>query len=117
MFVLQVMVAVIFVYGILSLIQDIFNEITYKKVSHNMKIVVFAKELEKNIEQFLVELYNVKKSSSYKQIVVVDLDKNDDIDKIKTRFINSEVNVDILSCDEGKRFTQDILEREDISFL
>ena len=47
MFILQVICTVIFIYGILSLIQDILNEITYKKVSHNMKIVIFVKELEK----------------------------------------------------------------------
>ena len=85
MFLLQVIFWVIFVYGFLSLMQDIYNEFTYKKVSHNMKIVVFAKSLEKDIEQFIIELYNMKKANAYKQIVVIDLQKDDDIDKIKTR--------------------------------
>ena len=117
MFVLQVVFCVVFVYGILSLVQDISNEITYKRVSHDMKIVVFAKELEKNIERFIVELYNMKKMNCYKQIVVVDLEEEDDIDKIRTRFWNSEVNVDILSKDDGKKYVQDFLQDENISFL
>ncbi len=117
MFILQVICVVIFVYGILSLAQDIVNEVTYKKVSHNMKIIVFVKELEENIEQFIVELYNIKKSNSYKQIVVIDLNRNDNIDKIKTRLLNSEVNVDVLSFEEGKEYMLNLLQNENISFL
>lgn len=117
MFVLQVIFWVIFVYGILSLIQDIANEITYKKVSHNMKIVVFAKELEKNIEQFIIELYNIKKINSYKQIIVIDLEKTDDINKIKDRILNSEINIDILSCEDGEKYITNLLQNENISFL
>ena len=112
MFVLQVIGCVIFVYGILSLIQDISNEITYKKISHNMKIVIFAKELERNIEQFIIELYNIKKANSYKQIIVIDLNKNDDIEKIKMRLYNSEVNVDV-----GEEYMQNFFGNEYVSFL
>lgn len=117
MFVLQVICVVIFVYGLLSLVQDIANEITYQKISHNMKIVVFAKELEKNIEQFIIELYQMKKVNSYKQIVVVDLEKEDDIEKIKTRFYNNEVNVDVLDYQNGKEYIQNLLQNDDKSFL
>lgn len=117
MFVLQVIGCVIFVYGILSLIQDISNEFTYKKVSHNMKIVILAKELERNIEQFIIELYNIKKINSYKQIIVIDLNKEDDIDKIKTRFCDSEVNVDILSCKDGEEYMQNFFDNKYVSFL
>ena len=116
MFLLQVIFWVIFVYGFLSLMQDIYNEFTYKKVSHNMKIVVFAKSLEKDIEQFIIELYNMKKSNAYKQIVVIDLQKDDDIDKIKTRLYNSEVNVDVLSNEEGEEYIRNFFENENISF-
>ena len=117
MFILQVIFIVVFVYGILSLFQDIINEITYKKVSHNMKIVVFAKNLEENIEQFIIELYNIKKINSYKQIIVVDLNKNDNIDNIKERLFNSEVNVEILRFEDGKKYISNLLQDENISFL
>jgi len=108
MFVLQVLATVIFVYGLLSLVQDILNEITYKKVFHKMKIVVFAKNLEENIEQFIIELWNMKKVNPFKQIVVIDLEENDDIEAVRTRFYNSEVNVEILGKEDGKKFLKEI---------
>lgn len=117
MFVLQVIACVIFVYGILSLIQDISNEITYKKISHDMKIVIFAKDLEKNIEQFIVELYHIKKVNSYKQILVIDLEKDDDITMIRNRLINSEVNVDVLDYEEGREYIEKFFQNEELSFL
>ena len=117
MFVLQVMACVIFVYGLLSLVQDISNEITYKKISHDMKIVVLAKDLEKNIDQFMIEFYHMKKVNSYKQIIVVDLEKEDDINKIKTRFYNNEVNVDVLDYKNGKEYIQNLFQNKNISFL
>ena len=116
-FVLQVMACVIFVYGLLSLVQDISNEITYKKISHDMKIVVLAKDLEKNIDQFMIEFYHMKKVNSYKQIIVVDLEKEDDINKIKTRFYNNEVNVDVLDYKNGKEYIQNLFQNKNISFL
>ena len=108
MFVLQVLATVIFVYGLLSLIQDILNEITYKKVFHKMKIVVFAKDLEESIEQYVIELWNMKKVNPFKQITVIDLNEKDSIEKIKTRLENSEINVQILSKKEGKELIDNI---------
>lgn len=106
MFVLQVICYVIFVYGLLSLIQDIFNEVTYKKINHNMKIVIFAKELEENVDQFIIELYNMKRINPYKQIVVVDLEENDNINKIQERFQNNGVDIEVLNKEEGKRYIE-----------
>ena len=101
MFCLQVISVVFCVYGFLSLVQDIINEITYKKVFHNMKIIVFAKKMEENIEQFLIEFKNMKKVNPYKQIIVIDLDETDKIENIKNKFYDSEVNIDVLSKNEG----------------
>ena len=109
MFVLQVIFYVIFVYGILSLIQDVSNEFTYKKISHNMKIVVFANDLEKNIERFIIELYNIKKINSYKRVIVIDLNKNDDISKIRDRINSNGINVEILSFQEGEEYVNKLL--------
>ena len=117
MFMLQVIFCVIFVYGILSLIQDISNEITYKKISHGMKIIIFAKDLEKNIEQFIIELYNIKKVNYYKQIIVIDIEEKDNINIIRERLLNSEVNVDILSYEDGKEYVKNLFENENVSFL
>ena len=109
MFILQVVCYVVFVYGLLSLIQDIFDEVTYKKINHNMKIVIFAKELEKNIEQFIIELFNMKRINPFKQIVVIDLEETDDIPKIQTRLQNNEINVEVLSKNEGKKHIKEFM--------
>lgn len=109
MFVLQVIFYVIFVYGLLSLVQDIGNEITYKKISCDMKIVLFAKKLEKNIDKFIIELYNIKRLNSYKQVIVVDLEKNDDISKIRERINSNGINVEILGFKEGENYINDLL--------
>ena len=117
MFVLQVIFGVLLVYGILSLIQDISNEITYKKISHNMKTIIFAKDLEKNIDQFIIELYNIKKINCYKQIIVIDLEEEDNINMIKNRLLNSEINVDILNYKDGEKYINNLFENENVSFL
>lgn len=109
MFILQVICCVVFIYGMLSLVQDISNEITYKKISYNMKIVVFAKELEKKLNKYIIELQNIKKINYYKPIVVIDLDVNDNVNKIKEVFINSELNVEVLSFNEGKKYIQKMM--------
>lgn len=117
MFVLQVIGIVIFVYGLLSLIQDITNEITYKRISHNMKIVMFAKGLEKNLEQFMIELYQMKKVNAYRQLVIIDLEEEDDISKIKTRLFNNEINAQVYNKENGKGYIKNLLQNENISFL
>ena len=117
MFVLQVIGIVIFVYGLLSLIQDITNEITYKRISHNMKIVMFAKGLEENLEQFMIELYQMKKVNAYRQLVIVDLEEEDDISKIKTRLFNNEINAQVYNRENGKGYIKNLLQNENISFL
>ena len=109
MFVLQVIFYVIFVYGLLSLIQDVANEFTYKKISHNMKIVIFTNDLEKNIEQFIVELYNMKKTNPYKRIVIIDLEENDDIFKIRDIISKNGINVEILNLKEGEQYINELL--------
>ncbi|MBR2290601.1 MAG: hypothetical protein IJ867_08570 [Clostridia bacterium] len=111
-FLLQVIGCVIFVYGILSLVQDVADEVTYKRICHDMKIVVFARNLEKNVEQFMVELFRLKRVNCYKQIVVVDLAEDDDIDRIKTKFCNNEVNVEVVGYEEGKDYVKSLYERE-----
>ena len=113
MFILQVIGYVIFVYGLLSLIQDIIEEFTYKRVSHHMKIIVFVEALEKNLEQFMIELTHMKKINPYKQLIVVDLDENDNIKKLQEKFWENEVNVEILNKSDGKELLTDIMENND----
>ena len=103
-FVLQIIGWVLFIYGFLSLAQDIINEITYKNINHNMKIIVLTKELEKNIEGFTRNLKELKRSNKYKNIVVINLEENDNINNIVTKFESEELNLTLLTKDEGKEY-------------
>lgn len=106
MFLLQVICCVIFIYGLLSMMQDIVNEVTYKRVFHHMKVVVFAKDLEKYLEQFVIELGNMKKASPYKQLIVVDLNEEDNIEMIKNRLYSDEIYVEVFNYQEGKQYLE-----------
>ena len=117
MFIFQVVGWVIFVYGFLSLAQDIFNEITYKRISHNMKIVVFVKKMEENLDNFVKELSIIKKNNGYKQIIVIDLEEKDDLEKIVTRLENDEVNIKLMDKEEGEVYVSNYFENENVSFL
>jgi len=116
-FILQVIGWILFIYGFFSLSQDIINEITYKQISHDMKIVVFTKDLEKNIEKFSRELLTLKRSNNYKEIVVIDLQCNDDINKIIYKLENDEVNVKLLDKASGKELVNAYFQNENISFF
>lgn len=116
-FIFEVIAWVLFIYGFLSLSQDIINEITYKKINHNMKIIVLAKELENNLDSFSSELANLKRRNSYKNILVVDLEENDNIGKILKKFDSEEVNVKVVNKDEGKEYIDNYFENGKISFF
>ena len=116
-FVLQVIGWILFLYGFFSLSQDVVNEFTYKKISHNMKIIILAKDLEDNMENFTKELSNLKRSNNYKEIVVVDLDDKDDVNNINNNFQKQEIELKLLNKANGKKYITDYFENENISFL
>ncbi len=117
MFVLQVFFWVLFIYGFLSLVQDIFNEFTYKKINHDMKIVIFASKLEEKLENYILELESIKRNNFGKQIILIDLDENDNIDMIYNKLENREVNVKLFSKEEGEKYISECFQNENISHL
>jgi dephospho-CoA kinase len=116
-FVLQVIGWIIFIYGFLSLAQDIINEVTYKKISHNMKIIVLINSLENNLENFVTELSNLKKNNNYKKIVAIDLDENDNLSRITKKLEDDDVNIELLDKHNGRKIIDNYFQNENISFL
>ncbi len=117
MFIIQVVVWILLIYGVLSLIQDIIGEFTYKNIKHNMKIIVFTKELEENLEEFMRELSKLKRNNNYKEIIVIDLDNNADIEKINSKFLEQEVNLNLLDRQSGIEYIGKYLNEKNVSFL
>ena len=103
-FVLQVIGWVIFIYGFFSLVQDIILEATCKKLNHNMKIIVLAKDLENNFENFSRELVDIKRKNGYKNITLIDMENSDDVHNIATKLEENEINLNVLNREEGKEY-------------
>ena len=103
-FVLQVIGWVVFIYGFFSLVQDIILEATCKKLNHNMKIIVFAKDLENNLENFSRELADIKRKNGYKNITLIDMEKNDNIHNIVDKLEENEINLRVLGREEGEKY-------------
>lgn len=102
MFICNVIFWVIFVYGFLSLAQDIFYEITYHKVNHDMKIFVIVKNLEDKLDEFIEQFRNLKKSTINKNVTLIDLTKTDNFDLIDNRLKSEEINWKFIDSIEGE---------------
>lgn len=103
-FVFQVIGWILFLYGFLSLIQDIIFEISSQKVNHNMKIVVLAKNLENDLEIFSRELGNIRRRNGYKNITLIDMEEGDNIHNVINKLEEDEINMKVLNREEGEEY-------------
>ena len=106
MIVLEVIFWVVFIYGFLSLAQDIINEITYAKINHDMKIIVFARNIEEKIDDYINEFCFLKKGTNNKSVTVIDFTESEDIDVINKKLKNEEINWKFLNLKQGKEFIE-----------
>lgn len=109
-FVLQVIGWVIFIYGFLSLAQDIIEEISFSKINHNMKIIVLAKNLESDLENFTKELLNLRRKNGYKNITLIDMEESDNIHNIINELEQNEINMKVLNKLDGEMYLRDFFE-------
>lgn len=108
-FVLQVIGWILFLYGFFSLIQDIEQEIAVKKLNHNLKIVVLAKNLENNLEDFSKELIDIRRKNGYKNITLIDMESND-VHKIENKLEEDEINMKVLNKEDGEKYIDRLFE-------
>ena len=111
MFVLEVIFWIIFIYGFFSLAQDILNEITYKKINHNMKIVILTKELENNLESFINEFDILKKYTINKNVTLINLTESDDFNYISRELEKEKINWRFFDIIEGKKIIEKYMEK------
>ena len=95
-----------FVYGIMSLIQDIFRNSTYKKVEENVKLIMTVKDVENGIENYVRELSCGR--NFFNNLVVIDLDSNDETLNILRELEKENINMKILTKEEGKKYLENI---------
>lgn len=76
MIIIQIVFWVIFMYGLLSLIQDIVTEFTYKKYNKHIKVYVCVDDLKNQIENIEREISRVKWQFKNIGISIVDMDES-----------------------------------------
>ena len=95
-----------FIYGIMSLLQDITRNSTYKKIEENVKLIMTVKDVEDGIENYVRELSCGR--NFYNNLVIIDLDSNDETLKILKELEKENMNMKILTKEEGKRYLKEI---------
>lgn len=95
------------VYGILSLIKDIIEEHTYKKIQKNVKIILTVKDVEAGIENYIRELKFGK--NFFNNLVVIDLDSVDKTVEVLNEIEKECINMKTLTRKEGIDYINEIL--------
>lgn len=93
MIIIQIVFWVLFMYGFLSLIQDIVTEFTYKKYNKHIKVFVCIDDFENQIENFERELSRVKWQFKNIGINIVNMDSKTCDYVVKSCFKNDSISV------------------------
>lgn len=100
MLALKIFGGIIFCYGLLSLIRDIVDEYTYKKANNNMKIYITLEKIDENLEYFVREISNMKRKNQFRNISIINLDKQNENDIILQKLKDEEINIKIINNEE-----------------
>ncbi len=89
----QVFSWILIMYGLLSLLQDIVTEFTYKRFNKNIKVFICIRDFENEIENFEREISKVKWQFKNISINVVNMDEEISDEVVKNFFEGSRVNI------------------------
>ena len=106
-FVLEILLWSLCIYGILSLVKDIFEANTYNKISQNVKLILAVKAVEEGIENYIRELNFGK--NFYNNLAVIDLDSKDRTKEILEELQKDCINIKVLEKDEGKEYVEKLI--------
>ena len=106
-FIVEVVFWCLCVYGLMSLIKDIIEEHTYKKIQKNVKIILTVKDVEDGIENYIRELKFGK--NFFNNLVVIDLDSQDNTINVLSELEKECINMKILNREEGMYYMNKIL--------
>lgn len=94
------------VYGILVMIQEITRKNTYHKIEENVKLILTVKNAEEGIENYIRELSFG--TNFYNNLVIIDLDSDDDTLCILRELEKENINMKVLTKNEGKKYLENI---------
>ena len=101
-FVFEVLIWCFLIYGIISFIENIYQDYTYKRIKKNIKLILAVKDAEAGIENYIKEL---KFSNNFfNNLVIIDLNSNDNTVKILKELEKQSINMKILDEEEGKEY-------------
>ena len=106
-FILEIILWSLCIYGILSLVKDIFDASTYNKISDKVKLVLAVKDVEDGIENYIRELNFGK--NFYNNLAVIDLDSKDKTKEILQELEKDCMNIKVLETDEGKEYIDKLI--------
>lgn len=106
-FIIEVVVWVLCIYGLFSLIQDYINFNMCKKIGNNINFIMTVKNAQNGIEEFLREISYSK--IFCKKIKIIDLDSEDDTLKILHNLEKEKFNIQVLTKEEGQKFVENII--------
>lgn len=90
------------IYGMLVMIQEVIKVTSYDKIKENVKLIMLVKNAEDGIESYIREISLGK--NFYNNLVVIDLDSDDDTIKILEELENENLNMKVLSKEEGEEY-------------
>jgi len=94
------------VYGILVMLQEITRNNTYHKIEENVKLIMTVKNAEDGIENYVRELSFGR--NFYNNLVVIDMESDDDTLCILKELEKENINMKILSKQEGKKYLENL---------
>lgn len=96
------------IYGILVMIQEITRKSTYKKIEENVKLIMTVKNVEDGIENYVRDISMGR--NFYNNLVVIDMNSTDDTLSILKELEKENINLKILTEDEGKIYLEKQIE-------
>ena len=99
-FIIEIILWCFCIYGIMSLILDIFCKSTYKKINNNINMILTVNNVEDEIENYIRTL-QFDNSIFYNNLVIIDLDSSDKTFDILSKFEKTNNNIKILNKDNG----------------
>ncbi len=103
-FIVEVIIWVLCIYGLLSIIKDVMEEHSYKRIKHNVKLILTVKDVEDGIEDYIRQL-NFSKNF-FKNLVVIDLDSKDKTLDIIKKLTDEGMNIKLLEREEGIEYIE-----------
>ncbi len=94
------------VYGVLVMLQEITRNNTYHKIEENVKLIMTVKNAEDGIENYVRELSFGR--NFYNNLVVIDMESDDDTLCILKELEKENINMKILSKQEGKKYLENL---------